>query len=343
LADLPLHVWGGFLALVLLLLALDLGVFHRRRHELSLREASIWTAFWIGLGLAFMAVVFWLYEQQAPGTGTVKVQEYLTGYMLEKALSVDNLFVFLVLLRFFAVSPQDQHRVLYYGILGVLVTRGVFIFAGVAAVHAFAPTIYILAAMLIYTAVKMAFMGEEIFKPQDSRVYQFLRKWLPLSEAPHGGRFFTHEGGRRVGTTLLLCLLTVELTDVMFALDSVPAVLGVTQDAFVVYTSNVFAILGLRSLYFVLAAGMSSMRYLQPALVIVLLFIGVKMILGGPLYPFLEIPVPWALAFVGVALGTAIVASATLPGKKEGGDGEGESGGERPPPEAPPPDGDGKP
>lgn len=333
LADIPLPVWAGFLGLVLVLLAVDLGVFHRRRHALSFREASLWTLFWISLGVAFTAVVFWLYEQQAPGTGGQKVQEYLTGYILEKALSVDNLFVFLVLLRFFQVNPEDQHRVLFYGILGVLLTRGTFIFAGVAAVRAFEPTIYILAALLIYTALKMAFMGESVFKPEDSRIYQGLRKRLPLSNAPHEGRFFSKDGKKRLATSLLLCLMTIELTDVMFALDSVPAVLGVTQDPFVVYTSNVFAILGLRALYFVIAAGLSSMKYLQPALVFVLLFIGVKMLLDGPIFPVLHIPVEWALTVVAVTLGVAIAASATAKGEPEGG--APAPGGEEPPPGGP--------
>lgn len=331
-ADFPLPVWAGFLGLVLLLLALDLGVFYRRRHTPSLREASLWTLFWVGLGLSFTVVVFWLNEGQAPGTGGQKVQEYLTGYILEEALSVDNLFVFLVLLRFFNVASQDQHRVLFYGILGVLLTRGTFILVGVAAVRAFEPTIYVLAALLIYTATRMAFMGESVFKPESSRIYQVLRRWLPLSEAPHEGRFFTKEGGKRVATSLLLCLMTVELTDVLFAMDSVPAVLGVTQDPFVVYTSNVFAIMGLRALYFVISAGLSSMKYLQPALVIVLLFIGVKMLLDGPIWPVYHIEVAWALAVVAVTLGAAVAVSAIARRRVRGAERVPGDVGEPPPP-----------
>jgi tellurite resistance protein TerC len=345
LADFPLPVWAGFLGLVFLLLALDLGVFHRRRHAPSFKESAAWTALWVSLGLAFSAVVYWLYEGQAPGTGVPKVQEYLTGFMLEKALSVDNLFVFMILLRFFSVRAEDQHRVLFWGILGVLVTRGTMIFAGVAAVRAYAPTIYVLAALLIYTAVKMAFMGESRFRPEQSRIYQVLRRWLPLTDAPHEGRFFTREAGRRVGTSLLLCLMTIELTDVMFALDSVPAVLGVTQDPFVVYTSNVFAILGLRALYFVIAAGLASARYLQPALVIVLLFIGVKMVLDGPVneqvgLPVVHVPIAYALGFVAGMLALAVVASALAKpeaGEESGGeDGDPDNGtGETAPPSGP--------
>ena len=292
------------------MLALDLGVFNKRPHEIKLKEAAKWAAMWISIGVGFAGVVWWLYnERGAPGEAETAVQLYLTGFVLEKALSVDNLFVFIIIFQYFDVKGLHQHRVLYYGILGALLMRGAFIFGGTAALHAYEPAIYGLALLLIFTALKMAFGGEGKLDPSQSRVYRFLKGHLRLTDAPHNGHFFLHENGKRVGTTLLLCLLMIEATDVLFALDSVPAVLGVTTDPFIVYTSNIFAILGLRSLFFVVHAGLKSLHYLKPALVLLLLFIGVKMLIHGPWWAGPQITVTQSLAAVLGILGVAVLAS----------------------------------
>jgi len=310
LVDISPWAWAGFLGLVGLLLALDLGVFHRNPHLIKLKEAAGWATLWISIGVGFSGVVWWLYANSGgPEAGHEAAQLYLTGFILEKALSVDNLFVFLVIFKFFDVAGRHQHRVLYWGILGALIMRGAFIFAGTTALHAYEPAIYGLAVLLIFTAFKLAFSGDSTLDPAQSRMYRLLKRVLPLSAAPHEGHFFHREGGRRLATSLFLCLMLLETTDVLFALDSVPAVLGVTSDPFIVYTSNIFAILGLRSLYFVVAAGLHTLRYLKPGLVLLLLFIGVKMILTGPLWSPLEIPVTASLTAVLVILGVATGAS----------------------------------
>jgi tellurite resistance protein TerC len=313
LADAPLLAWAAFFALVAGILAVDLGYFHRRAHKATLREASFFAGLWIAIGLSFVVVVRWVYSNAGgPISADEAAQLYATGYALEESLSVDNLFVFIVIFQYFRVKPEHQHRVLFFGILGAILMRGLFIFAGVAALHAFKPTIYILAALLLFTAVRMSFGGESTIDPSQSRVFRLLKRLLPMSEQPHGGEFFHRVDGRRHGTTLLFCLLLIEATDVLFALDSVPAVLGVTDEAFIVYTSNILAIVGLRSLYFVVAAGMRNLEYLKPALVILLAFIGVKMILAGELTPpwmHVEIGVTASLSIVGLILGVAVIAS----------------------------------
>jgi tellurite resistance protein TerC len=274
-----------------------------------MKEAVKWTIFWIAIGLSFTIAVYFIYIGQGPQVARTAVETYITGYVLEKMLSVDNLFVFVILLSFFSVKPKDQHHVLFWGILGALVMRGIFIFAGTAAIHAYEPTLYLFGGLLIFTAVKMALMGEKEFEPSKSRIYSVLKRALPLSHAPHEGKFFTREKGKLLATSLLLCLIMVELTDVLFAIDSVPAVLGITSDTFIVYTSNVFAILGLRALYFVIAGGVMSMRYLKPALVIVLAFIGIKMLISGPWWHVYEIPVTFSLIIVVSILGLGVLAS----------------------------------
>jgi tellurite resistance protein TerC len=313
LVDVPLVAWGGFFAVVATILAVDLGYFHRKAHKASLREASFLAGLWISVGIAFSAVVYWIYSTQ---TGAVSAGEaaqlYLTGYALEESLSIDNLFIFIVIFQYFRIRPEDQHRVLFYGILGAIVMRGIFIFAGVAALHAFSPTIYILAALLLFTALRMTFGSEHEIDPSQSKIYKLLRRMMPVSEDAHDGKFFHLIGGRRHATSLFVCLLLIEATDVLFALDSVPAILGVTDESFIIYTSNILAIVGLRSLYFVVAAGMRGMRYLKPALVFLLAFIGFKMILAGELTPswmHYEIPVSASLGVVGSTIAVAIVAS----------------------------------
>ncbi|HLF06139.1 MAG TPA: TerC family protein [Thermoplasmata archaeon] len=363
--NIPLWAWALFLAIVIVMLFLDLAVLHRKAHAVKMREAVKWSIMWITLGLSFTVIVYWLYLTQSTGTpaeqqeaANVAVQTYLTGFVLEKALSVDNLFVFVVLLSFFGVKPEHQHRVLFYGILGALLMRGAFIFAGTAAIAAYKPTLYFFGGLLIYTAIKMAYMGEEEFKPSDSRIYRWLKRVLPLTDKPHLGHFFHSENGKRLGTSLLLCLFMVEMTDVLFALDSVPAVMGITQDPFIVYTSNVFAILGLRALYFVIVGGLATLRFLKPALVLVLLFIGLKMILLGPHVDPLPFPlvdldegleVSLSLAIVIGILGVAILASWMYEKHRKGSEKVEELGRKMaeeteraPDPDAPRPEGDAK-
>ncbi len=318
--DIPPLAWVGFFAAVATILTIDLGYFHRRAHALSLKEASFFAALWISVGLAFSVVVFWLYSREpGPIAGEGAAQLYLTGYILEESLSVDNLFVFIVIFHYFSVRGEHQHNVLFYGILGAILMRGLFIFAGVAALHAFEITIYLLAGLLLFTALRMSFGGEGTIDPAQSRVYRLLKRILPVSEEAHEGKFFHKVAGRRHATTLLLCLLLIEATDVLFALDSVPAVLGVTDEAFIVYTSNIFAIVGLRSLYFVVSAGIQGLRFLKPALVILLAFIGVKMVIAGPWTDWYHMPVSLSLATVAAILVAAIGASVAYNRRHPGG------------------------
>lgn len=307
LVDIPLLAWGGFFAAVATILAVDLGYFHRRSHAMTMKEASFWAGLWISVGLAFSVAVWWLYSRQ-PGniSGEEAAQLYLTAYILEESLSVDNLFVFIVIFGYFAVRGDDQHNVLFYGILGAILMRGMFIFVGVAALHAFEVTVYVLAGLLLFTAVRMTFGSDQEIDPSQSRMYRLLKRVIPVTHEAHGGKFFRKENGRRHATTLLLCLLLIEATDVLFALDSVPAVLGVTDEAFIVYTSNIFAIVGLRSLYFVVAAGIQGLKFLKPALVILLGFIGVKMIIAGPWTHWYDMPITVSLGMVAAILLLAI-------------------------------------
>jgi len=312
----PWLMWTGFFILIAILLSLDLGVFQRKAHTIHMKEAVKWTIFWIAIGVAFSVVIFLEYPAVLPTDADLgalnrndAVAAYLTGYLLEKMLSIDNLFVFVILFSFFGVKSKDQHHVLFWGILGALVMRGIFIFAGTTAIHAYEPIMYFFGGLLIYTAIKMAVMGGREFDPSDSRLYKMLKRVLPFTENAHDGKFFHRVNGKEMATCLFLCLLMVELTDLLFAIDSVPAVLGITTDTFIVYTSNVFAILGLRALYFVVAGGLRSFKYLKPGLVIVLAFIGLKMILAGPWMHIYEVPILMSLGIVLSILGIAIIAS----------------------------------
>ena len=323
-------MWAGFFTLVTILLALDLGVFQRKAHTIHMKEAVKWSVFWIAIGISFSVVIWFEYPATLSADAAAgalnrndAVAAYLTGYVLEKMLSVDNLFIFVILFSFFGVKSKDQHHVLFWGIMGALVMRGIFIFAGTTAIHAYEPVLYFFGGLLIYTAIKMAAMGDQEFNPAESRVYKLMKRILPFTEDAHDGKFFHRVNGKRLGTCLLLCLIMVEMTDVLFAIDSVPAVLGITSDTFIVYTSNVFAILGLRALYFVVAGGLQSFKYLKPALVVVLAFIGIKMLLAGPnvlgtdFMPIYEVPIWMSLAIVVGILGLAIVASVMSPKKPE--------------------------
>lgn len=293
----PIH-WLGFLAFVLVMLALDLGVFHRQAHVVKVKEALAWSLVWVALAAVFGGIVYYAF-------GSERALEFAAGYVIEKALSVDNLFVFVVLFGAFKIPQVSQHRVLFWGVLGALVMRAAFIGAGSVLLERFHWLIYLFGAFLLFTAFKlMREKGgdEKPDSPLDSASYRFLTRILPTSSKLDGQRFFTRENGRRLATPLFMVLILVEVTDLIFAVDSIPAVFAVTSDPFIVFTSNVFAILGLRSLYFVLADFVHRFHYLKPALAIVLGFVGVKMLLMG----VYKIPILLSLAVICATLGGAV-------------------------------------
>jgi len=291
-------LWGTFAAVVTVSLTLDLFVFHRKAHAVRFREAVGWTVFWIALSLAFN---LWIYFE----TGSGPALEFLTGYVIEKALSVDNIFVFLVLFEYFAVPDRYQHRVLYWGVLGAVVLRGVFVALGAALLSRFHWIIYVFGVFLVYTGVRLMARKEAEVHPERNPVVRLARRYLRMTGEYHGQRFFIVEAGRRVATPLLLVLLVVEATDVVFAVDSIPAIFAVTRDPFIVFTSNIFAILGLRALYFVLADLMDRFIYLDLGLGLVLAFVGVKMLISH----WVEIPVEWSLAVVLTVLAVSMIVS----------------------------------
>ena len=279
--------WIAFNVLVLIAIALDLGVFHRKAHKIALREALLWSLAWIGLAIAFGLTISYFYGRQSG-------LEFFTGYVIEKALSVDNLFVFLVVFRVFAVKEEYQQRVLGYGILGALLMRGAMIAAGAALIERFNWIMYVFGAFIIYAGLHMLFAGEAESHPEQNFLVRYLSRHLRLTKEYRGEKFFSRENGQLFATPLFLVLLIVEITDVTFAVDSIPAVFGITRDTFIVYTSNVFAILGLRALYFLLAGVLDKLDYLKVGLALVLVFVGAKMIVE----PWLHISVGVSLAIV---------------------------------------------
>ena len=295
-------LWAGFLAFVAVMLALDLGVFHRRAHAISLKDAAIWSGVWVGLALVFNAGVYlWFGPQRA--------LEFATGYVIEKALSVDNIFVIAVILSYFAVPAEQQHRVLFWGIVGALVMRLAFILAGGAFIQRFHWAIYVFGGILVVTGVKLLLQRHQEIHPDRNPVVRLVRRVLPITTGHRGGRFTVVEGGRRFATPLLLALVTVEFTDVVFAVDSIPAIFAVTRDPFIVFTSNIFAILGLRTLYFLLAGMIDKFRYLKVGLAAVLIFVGAKMALAD----LFKIPIAVSLGVVAALLAGAVVASLLHP------------------------------
>jgi tellurite resistance protein TerC len=291
-------LWVGFNLFVLLALALDLGVFHRKAHKIKFAEAAAWSGVWIGLAIAFGSCVWHWY-------GEDRGLEYFTGYVIEKALSVDNLFVFLVIFRAFHVVEEVQHRVLAWGILGALVMRGVMIAAGAALVARFDWIIPVFGVFLVYTGLHMLWKHDKGFHYEKNPVFRFANSHLRMTSDYRGGRFFLREQGQLYATPLVLVLLIVELTDVTFAVDSIPAIFGITHDAFIVYTSNIFAILGLRVLYFLLAGVLGYFRYLSFGLALVLIFVGGKMVADR----WVHLSVGASLAVVGGILLLAVAAS----------------------------------
>ncbi len=286
------------------MLALDLGVLQRRAHRVGFREALAWSGGWILLAGSFAAAV-WLWQ------GRVQALQFVTGYVIELSLSVDNLFVFLVIFRFFKVPDQHQHKVLFWGILGALLIRGAFIGAGVGLMQRFNWITYAFGTLLVYSGIKLVRQGATKIQPDKNPVLRLFRRVLPVTEEYVGGQFFSRRE-KLYATPLLLVLLVVETSDILFAVDSIPAVLAITTNAFIVYTSNVFAILGLRSMYFALAGVMDLFHYLHYGLSVVLIFIGLKM-LGAH---YLEIPTEWALAIVLLVLGISILASLVNPARR---------------------------
>lgn len=296
--------WIAFNGFVLVLLALDLGVFHRTAHEVTVREAAAWSAVWIGLALAFGAV---LYVWQGPDVGL----QFLTGYLIEKALSVDNIFVFVLIFGALGVPRIYQHRVLFWGIVSALVMRGAMIGAGAMLLDRFHWLLYVFGAFLIGTGIKMALQKARTIDPEMSLVVRLARRILPVSATYDGQRFLTRQNGRRAVTPLFLALLLVEVTDLIFAVDSIPAIFAVTTDPFLVYTSNIMAILGLRSLYFLLAGVIDRFHLLKLGLALVLVFVGAKMLAAG----FYKVPTTVSLAVIALLIGGSVVASLAMPAR----------------------------
>ncbi|WP_366184484.1 TerC family protein [Flavobacterium ovatum] len=312
-------VWICFLSAILLFLALDLGVFNKTPHVISSKEAGKWTAIWVSLSFVFSAVIYWLYDnnyvanpdQLKPAVASMK---YITGYLIELSLSVDNIFVIAIIFSAFKIPKKYQHRVLFWGIIGAIIFRGAMIYFGVLIINKFAWTTYIFGAFLVYTAMKMLFSKEDEaqFNPKKSFVYRYLRKLTPITTQIDGEHFFVKRRHIKAATPLFVALIVIEVMDVIFALDSVPAILAITSDPFLVFSSNIFAILGLRSMYFFLANMLERFSYLEYSLIAILSFVGIKMLVHN----FVTIPEWASLAFIAIALITGIIVSLRI-NKKE--------------------------
>jgi len=299
-------LWLGFTAFVLIMLFLDLFVFHRKTHEVKIREAIVWSIVWILLALIFnYGVYIWFGKENA--------LEFLTAYVIEKSLSVDNLFVFIMVFEFFHIKPEYQHKILFWGILGALVMRVIFIFAGVELIHKFHWIIYIFGAFLIYTGIKIPFEKEKKIEPDKNPFVKLFKKFMPVTNEFHGDKFFIKIDAKIFATPLFITLLIIEFTDLIFAVDSIPAVLAISEDTFIVYTSNVFAILGLRALYFALAGIVKFFRYLKFGLSAILVFVGVKMCISG----FYKFQVLWSLTIIISILMISVLLSFIIPEKKK--------------------------
>ena len=302
-----LILWIAFNLFVLGMLALDLGIFHRKAHAVSIKEASIWSAVWILLALVFNLGIYFVWGQE-------KALEFLTGYVIEKSLSVDNLFVFLMIFQYFATPAIYQHRILFWGIVGALVMRAIFIATGAALLENFHWMIYVFGAFLIVTGIKMLLQGDEKLEPDKNPVVRLFQRWVPITNEYQGQRFFVRREGKIHATLLMLVLIVVETTDVIFAVDSIPAIFAITTDPFIVYTSNVFAILGLRALYFMLAGVMQMFVYLKVGLSFVLCFVGAKMLVVD----FYKIPIGISLGVVAGILILSVAVSVLVRWKEEG-------------------------
>jgi tellurite resistance protein TerC len=308
-------VWVGFIVLVLSLLFLDLGVFHRKQHTIGVREALGWTAFWVTLALLFNVFVYFLYDRHLFGwttemSGSEAAVQFLTGYLVEESLSVDNIFVIVMIFHFFRIPSHLQHRVLFWGIMGAIILRGVMIGLGAALIHNFHWIVYVFGGLLILSSIKMARMTDEEVHPDHNLAVRIARRLFPVSNSLEGSRFFTRIDGKLAITPMFLTLILVETTDVMFAIDSIPAIFAITQDPFLVFTSNIFAILGLRSLFFAVSGLIDVFRYLKASLVVLLAYIGVKMILSHPDFPLhYKIPNLVSLTIIAGILAVGVIAS----------------------------------
>ena len=299
-------LWFGFVAFVLAMLALDLGVFHKKDHEISVKEALIWTGVWISLAMIFNAgIYFWF--------GAERALEFLSGYVIEKALSVDNIFVFIVVFSVFAVPAKLQHRVLLWGILSALVLRAIFVVLGAALLSRFHWLGYVFGAFLVFTGIKLLFQKEGDVDPRQNPLFKLFRRVMPSVEEFHDGHFTIVKAGKRYATPLLLVLIAIETTDIVFAMDSIPAIFAVTRDPFIVFTSNIFAILGLRALYFALSGMMDKFHYLKYGLALVLMFVGAKMLLAS----VYKIPIWLSLLVIAALLIGSVVASLLRPPPRE--------------------------
>ncbi len=292
----PLWVWGAFNLSILALLAVDLFILHKESKEMGIKEALYTSAGWISLALLFNLGLYYF-------KGETTALNFFTGYLIEKALSIDNLFVFLIIFEHFKTPKQYQHKVLFWGILGAIVMRALFIFFGIALVHRFHWILYLFGAFLIWAGIQMAFFHSKEIQPEENIVLKLIRKVAPFTETYRNGFFFVVEKGKRYATPLFLVLLAIEMTDVIFAIDSIPAIMAITLDPFIIYTSNIFAILGLRSLYFALSGLAGLFHYLHYGLGAVLCFVGAKMVLE----PWIEIPTALSLGFIVVALAAAMI------------------------------------
>jgi tellurite resistance protein TerC len=303
----PWWAWAGFLAFIVAMLALDLGLLNRSAKAITVKKALAWCGVWAALALGFAGLL-------AAKVGPQSSLAFLAGYLVELCLSVDNVFVFIVVFQFFRVEPRYQHRVLFWGIVGALFMRAIFIFAGVGLIHAFHWIIYVFGAFLVYTGIKFARpRKEEGVAPEKNPAVRIARRFLPVTPDFVGGKLFVRADGRLNATPLLIVLLVIETTDVMFALDSIPAVIAITRNEFIVFTSNIFAILGLRSLYFAVSGVMQLFRFLNYGLALVLVFVGAKM-LGSAWF---DLPVAWSLAVIGLVLGSSIALSILVPAPKK--------------------------
>lgn len=295
--DVPLWAWAGVLGVIAVMLVVDL-VAHRGADVISVKEAAVWSAIWVSLGLAFGAVVWWAYGGEAGG-------EYFAGYLIEKSLAVDNVFVFALTFTYFAVPREYQHRVLFYGVLGALVFRAIFIAGGAALIESFAWVLYLFGAFLVFTGWKMFRHRGEAADPSRSPLLRLIRRTIPATDEYHGQRFWVRKAGRWVATPLFVVLVLVEATDIVFAVDSIPAIFAVTQETFLVFTSNAFAILGLRAMYFLLADLVDRFVHLKAGLALILVFVGTKMLL----LDVVKIPIWLSLAAIAATLTIAVVAS----------------------------------
>ena len=299
----PLWAWGAFFLFITAMLALDLGVFQRNSHVVSMKEALGWCAVWVSLALSFGGLVWWW---RGPELG----QQFLASYLIELCLSVDNVFVFILVFAYFKVEPRFQHRVLFWGIIGAVVMRAIFILVGVSVIARFHWVLYIFGAFLVYTGIKMALPSKDAeVDPEHNAAVRLFRRFFPVAPKNDRGHFFTVHDGRRMATPMFIVLLVIETTDVVFALDSLPAVLAITKDGFVALTSNIFAILGLRSLYFALSGIMSLFRFLKVGLAVILVFIGVKMLAEH----WVQITTGTSLLVIGAVLTTSVLMSWLIP------------------------------